>query len=322
LSVVSWQISPVGPGENRTIYAEPNEIQGIGGVNSYVRGGVARNIWFGPGPEFKKETRADREPLCKELWELQATVNHNGMIANGYGTIQLSPKAEENNIGPMIFLRLADNQPSGEKTSQIINHLIFADGTMESLWEVLAEPWLDTDRGTDPYKDSKSGVYFYEAARNIGGLVPSLGIGQIVEIKIQVWSRANYEITTTTNVESKTINSDDMPKDSRGFSILSTTSAVELDTEDGLNKAKFKIKAWGEVKGNNVSPDPLSKQNLIYSADSFPSSAILKLNVSTNISTNGKTFSAKGGAAAISLTDPLYRIEDGKILMPYISEED
>lgn len=307
-TVVTWGLKLISGGKkaNRSIYADPIEVPGTG-VRTQTTGGLARNVFFGPGGEI--EPPENDGCTSGELWEITAEVKTAGQTVVGHALVELQENIENQQTLERILLRVADAQPGvgsngiqdDATTSEIARHTVFADGDMESNWEVLANPAEDIS------EREKSGTFFVNAmtgptGANPGGLVPVLPVGHPITLTARIMSGDidPKNIIITTN---------------QGERAGSNVALVEVDT-DGLSKAKFSIKILGRGVGI-IKEAPQEGSNIVYGYGSITwaaSPSVVSLAAHTTINYQGQTFLFTGGGsnlggstppAFISLVEPL-----------------
>ena len=282
------------------------------GIKSATKGGTAKEVFFGPGsdigivsddPVLQSQYDQKREiSSCiteGELYVISATAKVSGMTATGYGLVRLTGQTESQDGKQLsrIFLRKVD----GFNTDTI-----YADGTEESEWEVVAKPENDGSTGSPA-----SGAYFRERITALGGLVPSMDDGKIVTLSANVFSGTpeGQRIMVSTNLTGTEGRS--------GY--------AKARIENGVARFKLRLNSIvaGKVKEIPLAGESGSGGNLIYGSTdsvSWESSALIySLTVYTILEVNGKQVTFYGGGSSLfdhtppcylSFTEPLSLYRD------------
>lgn len=189
LTVTEWKISALDPVSRKNIRKRPfysrDTVPGTG-VKSYVRGGTAKNIFFGPsvdvGPETDEEQTLQETSSCivgGEIYEVSVTAKAEGFSRTAFGSVILSPSPEAGPELNRVFLRRVDG---------FNKDIVYADGIAESSWEVVVDPGSDGSPS-----DTHSGVFFRDAMVNLGGSIPQLDDGTVVTLTVKPYHGATDE---------------------------------------------------------------------------------------------------------------------------------
>jgi hypothetical protein len=160
MTVTSWSIRSLCTGAPpRKLYSTE---QGVLGLQSFTRGGIAQKIFWGAGGGPGDEV------IDEQTYEVNVSVQANGMKGEGHGTMTLQPFTGSGSANK-LFLR---NQ-GGFNTDTI-----YADGLTSSVWEVLGHP--EDDIGSS----METGESFVNAVLAQGGTPPPQGIadGRVVQL--------------------------------------------------------------------------------------------------------------------------------------------
>lgn len=302
-TIIDWAIRPLDDISQENVKKRPfYSLAGISGtgIKSPTKGGTAKQVFFGPGndigivsddPVKQQEAEQKRELssciLDGEIYEISATAKVSGMTATGYGTVVLTRQAEPQDPYQLmrIFLRKVDSFNSDT---------IYADGTTESEWEVVAKPEDDGTTG-----EIYSGAYFRERITSIGGLVPSLEDGKIVTLTTKIFdgSPEGQRLMITTNLT-----------DTEGRS-----GYAKARIQNGVARFKLRLNSIvaGAVKEVPLSGETGTGGNLIYGSTGTvawqPSSLIYALTAYTILEVDGKQVTFYGGGSNIySHTPPCF----------------
>lgn len=185
-TVTTWELSKISGGgpDTRPLFSRDG-VPGTG-VKAVTRGGIARNVFMGPGTDVEPPAT----PSCTEgeLYQIKVSATALGMRGEGYATVELTPFETTDN--KRIFLRLAKQQKDEFgvpfDTGELARRTTYADGSHESAWEILADPSLDTETG------DRSGSAFRDSLVGMGGLVPILKDGTVVSISVVPISNLGY----------------------------------------------------------------------------------------------------------------------------------
>lgn len=289
LTVTDWKIAKIsGGGPDTRPFFSRDSVPGTG-IKSFVREGVARNVFFGPGTDIEPPETV--ECTDGELYTLLVTAEALGMEGEGFGILELLP-FEPTDL-KSLFLRLSKDQTDefGNATtvSNLANHAIFADGSQESAWEVVARPEEDTESGL------RSGVDFRDKVVANGGVVPSLEDGTIISIVIQPFSDSALASDVI-------IRTDLTGPAGRAASAKATVVG---------GKAKFSLSGNFLVSGNIKDPPLVTEVgNPIFPTGSIlwtPSSMVFGVSVHTVLEINGRPSIFSGGGADLGAgTPPAY----------------
>jgi hypothetical protein len=271
MTVVDWSIKLLGgqgKGKARPFFSRDGVVGT--GIKSATHGGVAKNVFFGPGSDVEPA----RGDVCTfgEMWQISAKAKALGMTAEAFGVVELLP-FEPKTLN-RIFLRNAT-------TGEIGTDLIFADGETESTWEVVARPESD---GTA--SDPRSGVTFRNGILGLGGTVPSLEEGRVVSLYVKPYigtSVAENLYIVTNMTDEKGTN--------RGF--------AKAKVEGG--KATFKIRLNAKVTGKADDP-PLDNEssNPIYQHVAWDKSPLVVfLTAYVIFEVNGRPVTFGGGGQSL-----------------------
>jgi len=271
LSVLNWELVPIQTLHPRSLYST-DTVTGTG-IKSFVRSGVARNVFFGPASNVEPP----RSPTCTdgELWALKCTAKIAGLEKVEYSIIELNP-FEPPPLLNRVFLKVE----GGFNTAELM-----ADGSAEATFVVIAKPELDGDP-----LDPQSGAYFRDRIVSSGGTVPSLDDGNLVTLYVTKRHGlvSPYSTTVYTNIAT-----------------TGSPMMAQARIEGGI--AEFKIKVNARVAG--IAPDPpLSTEysNLIYDQElGWPlSPEVFAIVASIPIEVGGKQIVFTGGGNSLTSSTP------------------
>lgn len=271
LSVLDWELVPIQTLHPRSMYST-DTVTGTG-VKSYVRSGVARNVFFGPASNVEPP----RTPTCTEgeLWAIKCTAKVAGLEKVEYAIVELNP-FEPPPLLNRIFLKVDGGFNKAE---------LMADGTAEATFHVIAKPELDGDPA-----DTQSGAYFRDMIVARGGSVPSLDDGNLVTLYVtkRSGSVSPYSAMVYTNIATT------------GLPMM-----AQARIDGGI--AEFKIRVNASVAGTATDP-PLSTEynNLIYDQDlGWPMSPeVFAIVASIPIEVGGKQIVFTGGGNSLTSSTP------------------
>ncbi len=287
-TVVEWSLSLLGgnaAGKPRPFYS----LDGVPGkgVKSYTHGGIARNVFFGPGTDVEPPTNV----ICTdgEMWAITAKAKVSGMTAETTAVVELlPPRHEEYN---RIFLRLAADQPDGNPPTSLASDLRFADGEDTVRYEVVARPELDIL----PSTDERSGLWFVDKIVNppVSGQFAPLEEGRIVTMNASIFAGgiSRKDVIITTNMT--------------GTSGAGGTAKAKVSG----GRAVFDIKLNARVVGV-IEEAPLQGEtpsNPVYNPDSIvwqESPIIVSLSVFTVAEVSGRPVVFSGGGSSLESSSP------------------
>lgn len=287
-TVVNWELTKIaGGGPPSRPFFDRENVPGSG-VKSLVNGGVARNVFFGPGTDIEPP-RGVVTCTDGELYSVRVTASALGMEGEAFGLVELFPFAPTDL--KRIFLRLAQDQVDEFGNDVVTTDLaaigIFADGTQEAAYEVVARPEEDTETGI------RSGTFFRDSVVSSGGIVPSLKDGTVVNISVT-------QIGNTGSPDDVIITSDLNPNGARARAKATVING----------KAEFSLKANLRITGT-VKERPLSSEvsNQFYNTESLlweDSPSVFAVQVYTTLEINGKPAIFGGGGGSITDVPPAY----------------
>lgn len=287
LTVTDWSIRLIGgeaSGKARPFFSRDG-VPGTG-VKAFTHGGVARNVFFGPGTDV--ETSLKESCTDGEMWEISATVKVAGQTATGYAAIELLT-AETLDVYDRIFVRVADGgeSVSGETSGLLAATEIYADGEMEATFEVIAKPEDDGDAS-----DPRSGKFFRNSIVGLGGRVPSLEDGKIITAYLR---GTQGDVHPSKMIIRTNLTGDD-----------GSPRTAKAMVENG--KALFHIRCNARISGEVPEP-PLGAEihNEVYSGDLLVFTAtpsIAGLVVYTVVEVGGKPAVFSGGGFNLDKCTP------------------
>jgi hypothetical protein len=288
LTVVDWSLKVISAPRRRPLFSR-DTVPGSG-IKSYAREGIAKAVFFGPGAEIEPPTGE----TCTdgELYAIGAKVSYLGMTAEAFGFVELLPY--ESGSMNRILLRAVDGQEGSKGTESGFNkHIIYADGEMESQWEVVARP--ETDGVLD---DTESGIYFRDGVTSIGGQVPSIDDGRVVTMFVDTrgGNVKPQDVLVKTNIA---------PAGQFGW------AKARIDG----GRALFTLSCNARVFGT-IQKDQTSRSNILYGTglEWFDSPTVFVLRASIVMEVNGRPVAFYGGGgnidgdtppAFLSLDEPL-----------------
>lgn len=287
LTVTNWSIRPLAGqtgGKSRPFFSRDG-VPGVG-VKAFTRGGVARNVFFGPGADVEPARPVGGEFPCTdgELWEVSVRAEALGMSAEGFAAVELLPFVPTT-LDRILLRNAAPGKFQSDK--------IFADGVVESTWEVVARPGED-----GVASDLTSGVFFRDSVTGLGGTVPVLEEGRVVTLTVKefhtgdsVFDFANLIIVTNLTGEDGV---------ARGF--------ARARVQGG--KATFRIRLNARVAGEARQP-PLSTEisNRVYPGELVlfeEASLIFSLSASVIVEVNGRPVAFGGGGGSFADVPPAF----------------
>ena len=270
---VDWSISCVAgcpiDGQSRPFYGP----SGSSSIKSLTSGGVARQVFFGPGLDVVPATGADSGVTSGELYQVKAVVQYLGMTRIAYGFIELSPIQQAFNTYDRIFVR---------KSNGFNQDVIYADGLEESTWEVIADPSVDVG-------GFSAGKYFHSKITSLGGLVPTLSEGSTVTMIVEpIYGQNPSSVLVKTNLS----------PDGRLGSARATVSS---------GKAIFTLSLNQRITGSAERASTSIPRNIVYGADqiSKPSVPLLySVRVLTSVESSGTPIVYNGGGSDMTYSVP------------------
>lgn len=270
---VDWSISCVAgcpaDGQARPFYGS----SGSSSIVSLTSGGVAEQVFFGPGLDVVPATGYDAEVTSGELYVVKVVVQYLGMTRVAHGFVELLPVQQAFDTYDRIFVR---------KQNGFNQDVIYADGTEESVWEVLANP-------SDDLGGFSSGKYFYTKITALGGLVPSMADGSVVTIMVEpVYGIYPGSVLIKT----------DLSPDGRAGSARATITS---------GKATFTLSLNRIVYGSPERSPTSVPRNIVYGADqiSKPSvSSLYSIRVLATVESSGKPIVYSGGGSDMKYSVP------------------
>lgn len=176
-TVVKWTLIPGGSFKKTRPFYSTESLGGTG-IKSSTSGGIAKNVFFGPGVDIEEFNCTTTEPCHDYEWYVvRAEVSAYGQTRIGYNVIYLNPTQGSEQDMSRIFMRPVVNGGPGFSVDQIP-----CDGEAVSTWEVLGIPRNDGNVG-----DARSGAYFHQRVTAMGGLVPDLPDGTVVTIYVNAY---------------------------------------------------------------------------------------------------------------------------------------
>ncbi len=285
-TVTSWSIRPLCKNLPIRPLQSEDSVPGLG-VKSFTRGGIAKNIYWGPGEEVDGE----------QFYEVGVKVQANGMTGEGFGMLQLG--AIEDLKVNRIFLR-------NQTVSNFFKETLYADGETVSTWEVLGHP--EDDAGTGP-TDSTSGQSFVTAIVTGGGNVPLGGLedGRIVTMTARLLNKADPNINPPTSEEMDAI-LDSLRIKTNMTGTNGKARSAKAKIENGKAVFEITINARVPVKEETITEDEL-KSNLFYKIYGLqfnePNSGLaVSLTVTTPVEINGKAVAFYGGGGNVVTSSP------------------
>jgi hypothetical protein len=258
------------------------------GVKAATKGGLARNVFFGPGTDVEESERLS----CTEgeMWLISAAAKVAGQTASGSAVVELLPTDPLDEYD-RILLRVADGGQSvdGPTSGILAATEIFSDGEMEATFEVVAKPEEDGDPD-----DIRSGRYFRNRILAVQGRVPSLEDGRIINGYLRIKFRGGGLSTSNMLVRTNLTGPG------------GTTGRARAMVENG--RALFHVRCNSRVSGP-VPEVPLGDEinNEVYDTDFLvfrPSPTILSLVVFTVVEVGGKPTVFSGGGFNIERCTP------------------
>lgn len=287
-TVTEWTLTLIGGDAKkkpRPFYSLDN-VPGTG-VKSHTHGGVARNVFFGPGADVAPPV----EPTCTqgEMYLVTVKAKSAGMTAVWYKVIELLPSVPKDLN--RILLRLAEDQPDMISPSTVASDVRFADGSDTSRFEIVANPYTDSL----PSTDQRSGLFFANAIINApnNGLAPILEEGRVVSITAQflTGSVPRRNIMIVTNLTG--------PTGSAGYA-KATIVGGRAVFDVSLNARVVGPVLTAPLPGEN-SGNPVYDSSAVVFADS---ALILYLSASVVLEVNGRPTSFTGGGKDLSNSTP------------------
>lgn len=290
LTVTEWSIRPMCTGAKQRPLASEDNVPGVG-IKAHTRGGVAKNIFWGPGDDVDTELN----------YEVKVAVQANGMKGVGYGMVTLLPPTAKG--GNRIFLR----HPTG-----FYKDTIYADGEQTSTWEVLARP-------EEEISGPESGNEFRNFVLDKNGLVPSLEDGKVVTMSVHMVVNAEGDVPervakalTVDNVRIKTnLTGDSGKARSASAKVVNGKATFEISVNTIVPKAKDVEERAEDLEYNLYYVDR--------QFDKIKNGVGIILSVYTNVEVNGRAIAFYGGGghvvndappAFIELVEPLHNIGD------------
>jgi hypothetical protein len=252
----------------------PGDVAGLG-VKAYTRGGLANQVFWGPGEDVNDDL----------LYEISVKVQYQGMKVTGYGIVRLGPVTTYG--VNRILLR------TSPASNGFFTDTIYSDGTDSSTWEVLAVP-------QDEVGGIESGQYFVNAIISNSGTVPTNGleIGRIVTITANIVGNMQGA-DVLNNIRIKT--------NMTGTSGKARTAKAKVQDVSGVGKALFEISVNSQVPWleQTISEAEL-KTNIFYGTQfSPPQTAIyIVLTAYTSLEVNGNAVSYFGGGSDEVMSSP------------------
>lgn len=285
LTVVNWELTKIAGGGPLTRSFFSRDTVPGSGVLSYTRGGIAKNVFFGPGTDIESSSNPN---TCTdgELYQLKVTTNALGMTAEGYGTIELLP-FEPTDL-KRVFLRLAKTQKdefgNSYETSNLAKISIFADGSQQAFFELVAKPETDTET------DIRSGQEFRSKVVAAGGTVPSLEDGTVVNVVVKQFSVEGNPL----NVLIKT----DLSPDGSSGRAKATVIGGKASFSVSAN-----LRATGEIMDVPLTSEisnPFYGENVLWE----PSPIVFSVSVFAQLEINGNPAIYAGGGSDINADVP------------------
>jgi len=271
--VIDWSIACVSgcpvDGQARPFYGP----SGASSIKSQTSGGIARQIFFGPGLDVVPATGVDANVTSGELYQVRVVVQYQGMTRVAYDFVELVPIQQAFDTYNRIFSR---------KANGFNWDVIYADGTAESVWEVLANPAADVGWFS-------SGKHFYSKVTGLGGIVPSLSDGTIITMIVEpLFGESPNPVLVKT----------DLSPSGRLGSARATVSS---------GKATFTLSLNQKVSGPAERASTSTPRNIAYGADQiFKPSVPLLYSIRTLVSveSSGKPVVYSGGGSDLKYSIP------------------
>jgi len=283
LTITNWSITKLcKDAPDRPLYSKED---GVVGLKSFTRGGIAQKIFWGPGKDVTDE----------QDYEIKVTAQANGMTGVGYGILRLG---QVQSLGAnKLFLR----KQHGFNTDSI-----FSDGSSLSVWEVLGNP--DLDYGPD----ISTGETFVNSVTANGGRVPPNGIEDGRIVTLDVAFQNNSDTGFSTDELTKILNSVRIITNLTGASGKARSAKAKMIPVSGVSKALFTISVNSRVPKSKESISESELQQNLYYGIQFgkPSSGVyLVLTAYTTIEVNGHPASFIGGGGNLVSSAPPCFIE-------------
>jgi len=278
--VTTWSIRPLCKDGPSFPLQSRDDVSGLG-VKSGTKGGIAKNIFWGPGEDVSD----GRD------YEIHVSVQANGMTGDGFGVVTLG--GTDLSTVNRIFLRNQD-------PLNFYKEEIFSDGESVSKWEVLAHP--DEDIGGEG-----SGQEFVDNIVAAGGNVPPNGIedGRLVTMMLRVENNGDEM--------QNPLSGDEFYAALKSIRIK--TNMTGPNGKAGTVKARVENgKAKFEISVNARVPNPSDKlletdfiDNLFYRTSQFvaPQTGLsIIVSVVTSVEINGRSVGFAGGGGSLVLNSP------------------
>jgi len=168
LSVVGWQLQLLEFGRQRPFYSR-DVVGSVGGVRSFVRQGVARNVFFGPATNVQLHFVETDEGIkvIGEKYKIIADIVYDGLSANDEFPLELFPLGQQKKFGARFLMEFP-----------AFKNILWADGE-DYLRLVISK------RSTQPSQYSNYGDCFSDCAAADGAELIDLNPGQIVYISTE-----------------------------------------------------------------------------------------------------------------------------------------
>jgi hypothetical protein len=285
-TLVKWTLIPGGSFKKTRPFYSTESLGGTG-IKSVTNGGIAKNVFFGPGVDIEEFKCLTTEPCHDYEWYVvKAEVSAYGQTKIGYNVIYLNPTQGSERDMNRIFMR-----PEGGFSTDTIP----CDGENVSTWEILGIAREDGD-----VTDMESGAYFHERVTSMSGLVPDLPDGTIVTIYVNAYA-AIASASTRDRLRNSGIPEIKTDLTNSQFVKANYAKATIID-----GKATFQVRLNALANGNPIEQPEELPVNMIY-GQSLPynsSPIVFYMTSVANLTVRGKTLTFWGGGRDLSYSAP------------------
>jgi len=289
-TLVKWTLIPGGNFKKTRPFYSTEALAGVG-IKSTTTGGIAKNVFFGPGVDIEEFKCTTTEPCHDYEWYVvKAEVSAYGQTKVGYNVIYLNPTQGSDQDMNRIFLRPVVDDLPGFSVDQIP-----CDGETISKWEVLGVPRTDGSIG-----EINSGAYFHQRVTSMNGLVPDLPDGTVVTLYVNP-----YQSSASASARDRLRNAG-IPQIKTDLTNDQFVQANYAKATIISGKATFEIKLNALANGKEIEQPDTLPTNVVYGTQlPFNSTPIVfALTATTTLTVRSKTLTFWGGGKDMIYSAP------------------